>query len=50
MFDIANEYLDEWEGVCYAKIYILADLFGKRTRVYIEKCLEHWYENEDSIP
>ena len=44
MFEVINEYLDEWEKRCGGgRIYVLTNLFGKRRRIYIDECLDHWF-------
>jgi hypothetical protein len=47
MFDIANKYLEEWRRACGGKIYVLTNLFGKRTRIYIEECFRHWSASDN---
>jgi hypothetical protein len=46
MYATVNKYLDEWEQACGGKIYVLTDLFGERTRIYIEECFKHWSSSE----
>jgi hypothetical protein len=42
MFDVVNNYVDQWKRKGGGRIYVWSKFFGEAKQISIEVCFGHW--------